>query len=65
MLFHAAVQLAPAQHDPMFARQANQPDVRSEPHNLPLIATAGVFLTQRHLISELNLRQHSGIITLA
>ena len=63
VLFHAAVQLASAEHDAMFAGQADQPNIRPKPHNLPIIATAGVLLAQSHLISKLNLRQHSGIIT--
>lgn len=65
VLFHAAIQLAPAEHHTVFAGQANQPDIRPKPHHFPLKATAGVLLAQCHLISKLNLRQHSGIITLA
>lgn len=65
MFLQATAQFASAEHDAVFAGQANQPDIRPEPHHLPLKATAGVLLAQRHSISKLNLRQHSRIITLA
>ena len=65
MPFQAAVQLAATKHDAVLAGQANQPNIRPKPHNLPLKATARVLLAQCHFVSQLNLRQHSGIITLA
>jgi len=49
----------------MITRQANQPNIRTKAHNFPLKATTGVLFAQCHLIAKLNLRQHSGIITLA
>jgi len=62
-LFQAPVQLAPAEQDPVFAGQANQPNISAKPHHFPLEPAAGVFLAQDHFISKLHIRYHSRIIT--
>lgn len=62
--FQATFQLAPAEQNAMFAGLANQSNISSKPHHFPLESPTGVFLAQRHFISNLHIRQHSGIITL-
>ena len=56
VLFQAAFQLAPADQNAVIAGLANQANIRSKSHHFPLEATAGVFLAQRHFISNLHFR---------
>ncbi len=49
----------------MTASEADQPNIRPKPHHLPLRPAAWVLFAQGHFISDLDLRQHAGIITLA
>jgi hypothetical protein len=41
---------------------ANQPDIRTEPHHLPQITSAGMRFTQLYYISHSQVRQHERII---
>jgi hypothetical protein len=58
----AFLELAAGEQHAAAARGALQADVRAQPHHVPLVAAAGMWLAQPHYVAKTNLDAHGGIL---